>query len=61
MEMALSQLVHNGTHINGNILDLVLCSENDLISSVRVVNAFSNSDHFVVSGQAKSGSFQFRT
>ena len=47
----LSQLIHNPTHITGNILDLVLTNDCTLISDVKVDcdrKLFLSSNHFPI-------------
>lgn len=48
----MSQLVAASTHIKGNILDLILCSNDSLINDVKVYDhphPYISSDHFVLS------------
>ena len=50
-DMFLSQLINFPTHIRGNILDLVFCSNPDNIVSMECLGNLSNSDHAIISLQ----------
>ena len=50
----LTQLVHDPTHIKGNILDLVITNSVDRVSAIHVDrSAFSSSDHFPITFSLK--------
>lgn len=49
LELGFFQLVRQPTHIRGNVLDLLFCTDENFVASFVVGEPFGNSDHFQIS------------
>ena len=65
----MEQHVHEATHLSGNVLDLILCDKEEIISAVKTIGRIGKSDHetlsfkIIVDGRSKESqneSWNFR-